>query len=74
MSKRGDVPWWVTADRPTASEVTLDLNKIADQTNEAHDHDELHAAADVVRLGVSSPYIDRWIAGLIKLHDTPNQR
>lgn len=40
------------------------LNEAADETNDAYDHDELHAAADVVRSGLTSNYIDRWIEGL----------
>lgn len=40
------------------------LNVAADETNDAYDHDELHAAADVVRAGLTSNYIDRWVEGL----------
>lgn len=31
---------------------------MADETNDRHDHDELHAAADVVASGPRSEYID----------------
>jgi hypothetical protein len=45
------------------------LNAAADETDDSFDHDELHAAADVVREGVSSNYIDRWVAGLEHRHN-----
>lgn len=45
-------------------EQAADLDTAADETNDAYDHDELHAAADIVRLNVHSVYIDRWIARL----------
>lgn len=40
------------------------LNAAADETDDSFDHDELHAAADVVRAGLRSNYIDRWVEGL----------
>lgn len=49
-------------DRATA------LNDAADETDDSYDHDELHAAADVVRAGLSTRYIDRWVAGLEHRH------
>jgi len=44
------------------------LNAAADETDDSYDHDELHAAADVVRAGLSTDYIDRWVAGLEHRH------
>lgn len=41
------------------------LHQIADEQNDARDHDEHHAAADALQLGLSTPYIDRWISGLL---------
>lgn len=41
-----------------------ELHESADEQNDVHDHDERHAAADVLAAGLSTPYIDRWIAGL----------
>lgn len=42
------------------------LQRVADETDDARDHDELHAAADVVRSQVHTEYIDRWVDELRK--------
>lgn len=42
------------------------LQRRADETDDARDHDELHAAADVVRSRVHTDYIDRWVDELRK--------
>lgn len=46
------------------------LQVLADETNDAADHDELHAAAEVVRLRAGLPYdesyLNRWIQGLLQ--------
>lgn len=45
------------------------LHTQADNTNDRHDHDELHAAAAIVGLSAGEPvnleYVGRWITGLI---------
>lgn len=45
------------------------LHAAADKTNDAYDHDELHAAGAIVQLSSSEPfnhqYIGRWIEGLL---------
>lgn len=42
------------------------INAAADETDDARDHDELHAAADIVRTGFHSRYVDRWVEELEK--------
>lgn len=43
---------------------------VADQANDAGDHDELHAAAEVLQSdaiwATSNPYVMRWLLGLKK--------
>jgi hypothetical protein len=49
----------------------ITLHTRADETNDIHDHDELHAAAAVLELMPENPvlaednYISRWIDGLL---------
>lgn len=49
------------------------LHQAADRTNDARDHDELHAAGAVVELsrgtGCNLEYIGRWIGGLLRTLD-----
>jgi hypothetical protein len=47
----------------------------ADQTNDAHDHDELHAAGEICEafkhVGFSKDsYVQRWLEGLAKEHQS----
>jgi len=42
------------------------LQARADETDSAADHDELHAAADVVASGLHTRYVDRWVDELRK--------
>lgn len=52
-------------------EAIITLHTRADETNDVHDHDELHAAAAVLEFGSQYPdifleqYIARWIDGLL---------
>jgi hypothetical protein len=53
-------------------EAVITLHTRADETNDIHDHDELHAAAAVLELMPENPvlaednYISRWIDGLLR--------
>jgi hypothetical protein len=56
-------------------DLALRLHLAADWTNDAADHDELHAAGAVLQLswGLLAPrdreYIARWIEGLVARHE-----
>jgi hypothetical protein len=49
------------------------LHQLADQADDAHDHDELHAAGSIVEMGMYRQgmrgYVSRWVDELLKLHD-----
>ena len=49
-----------------------DYPRAADATNDAADHDELHAAGTVLESdpiwAVTTPYITRWLRGLAERH------
>jgi endoglucanase Acf2 len=52
------------------SDLSRLLHAAADETNDAHDHDELHAAAVIVGWpdddwGAEEQYVRRWIDGLV---------
>lgn len=53
------------------------LHDAADETDDSHDHDELHAAGAVLESdpiwAATTPYIARWIAGLVELHGIPHE-
>jgi len=55
------------------ADIAARLHRAADQTNDARDHDELHAAGAVVELsrgtGCNLEYIGRWISGLLQALD-----
>jgi hypothetical protein len=53
--------------RPTGAA----LHAAADATNDAADHDELHAAAAIIEGVPGSVYVTRWIAGLVERHGVP---
>ena len=55
--------------RPTGAA----LHAAADATNDATDHDELHAAGVIAEGGMhwGDPYVTRWIAGLVERHQVP---
>lgn len=48
------------------------LRAAADETDDAHDHDELHAAAVIMESdpiwATSEPYVKRWLEGLVRAH------
>ena len=58
-----------------SDQLTAALHRAADETNDARDHDELHAAAMVVWFAqndenvLADRYIGRWIDGLRKRHN-----
>lgn len=49
-------------------EIGFMLRERADEANDAFDHDEIHAAAEVARMmdgeTFDVSYIDRWLAGI----------
>lgn len=51
-------------------------HEAADRTNDSHDHDELHAAAQVLGSdpiwAESDRYVSRWLQGLRELHHLPS--
>ena len=47
------------------SELGKRLHKLADEQNDARDHDELHAAGAVAHLHGRNQYVTRWIDGLL---------
>lgn len=47
------------------SELGKRLHKLADEQNDARDHDELHAAGAVAHLHGRNKYVTRWIDGLL---------
>lgn len=51
------------------TETARSLHERADRTNDAADHDEMHAAGAMVEawlgLPYNSEYINRWIAGVV---------
>jgi gluconate kinase len=52
------------------SEIGAILRVAADETNDAADHDEVHAAAEVAKLlagdDFDDSYIDRWLDGILE--------
>jgi hypothetical protein len=48
------------------------MRRAADQTDDARDHDELHAAAEVLDgdpvWAYTNQYVKRWIDGLVETH------
>lgn len=43
------------------------LRQMADETNDARAHDEMHAASVIVMTDVRNhPYVHRWIEGLLE--------
>lgn len=49
-----------------------DFHRAADETNDAADHDELHAAGVILESdpiwALTTPYVLRWLQGLVKRH------
>jgi hypothetical protein len=54
-------------------ELSFYLRKVADEMNDAADHDEVHAAAEVAALLAGNQfddgYIDRWFMGITDRSD-----
>lgn len=62
------------SELPDLPDLTGDLLRAAaDATDDAHDHDELRAAAEVLDSdgiwAYQNPYVRRWIDELCKLHE-----
>lgn len=52
------------------SELGFMLRLAADETNDAADHDEVHAAAEIAKMLAGEmyedTYIERWLDGIVK--------
>lgn len=64
MSSKVELKW---------AEMSEKMQVAADETNDRHDHDELHAASTICLLisrgeYLYYDYITRWLEGLIKLY------
>lgn len=86
MDERGTAPVTGGGTEGGSEGVTLSdaFHAAADQTNDANDHDELHAAGLILHLDLflgdmedgellDQEYIRRWIGNLQRRHNIPQQ-